>query len=190
MCLSPRTAITGSSLVLNMGAFGTIEQPLQMKSGQRVVGVQADQGREGWHRRGVARLELGERVAILRVDGRLERGVLQWFECAKWLATAAQQDISNWPSLKIAGSVGRRGADANAGAEMLVGGLKPRSRVDGVAVSGVVEETAAAKIADQRRFGVNADPRSAEWTPFSFHRSRNARPQMSRSWAHFMARLA
>src|SRR5947209_16038393 len=133
-----------------------------MKSGQRVVGVQADQRREGWHRRGIASLELGERVAILRVGGRVEVGVLQWFERAKRLATAAQQDIADRSPLKTASAVGSRGADANAGAEMLVGGLKPRSRVDGVTVSGVVEETAAAKIADQRRPGVNADPRSAE----------------------------
>src|SRR4051794_33852245 len=101
-----------------MGAFSTIEQSLQMKSGQRVVGVQADQRREGWHRRGVASLELGERVAILRVGGRLEPGVLQRFERAKRLATAAQQDIADWAPLKIAGAVGRRGAHANAGAKM------------------------------------------------------------------------
>src|SRR3954467_928738 len=103
-----------------------------MKSGQRVVGVRADQRREGWHCRGVASLELGECGAILRVGGRLESGVLQWLERAKRFATAAQQDLTDWPPLKIAGAVGRRGAYANAGAKMLVGGLKPRSSVDGV----------------------------------------------------------
>src|SRR6478672_4320717 len=101
-----------------------------MKSGQRVVGVQADQRRKGWHRRSVASLELGERFSISCGGGRLERGVLQRFERAKRLATAAEQDIADWPSLKITGAIGRRGANANAGAEMLVGGLEPRSSVD------------------------------------------------------------
>ena len=78
---------------------------------------------------------------------------------------AAQHDIADWPPAKIAGPVGRRGADANARSEMLVGGLKTRSRVDGVAVGRVVEETAAAEIADDRRPGMNADPRRAELRP-------------------------
>src|SRR6267142_2490570 len=70
--------------------------------------------------------------------------------------------VADRPSPKLFRGIGDRGADATAGAEKLVGGLKPRRGVDGVAIGGVIEEAAAAEIADPRRTGVNADAGCAE----------------------------
>lgn len=52
-------------------------------------------------------------------------------------------------------------ADANARAKLFVGGFESCCDIDGIAVGGVVEQTAAAGIADHRRAGVYPDARHA-----------------------------
>ncbi len=118
-----------------------VEQPPKVKTGQRVVGMRPDQGREGRHRRGVASFQLGEGFGILRGRRSIENRCGQRLERAQRLAAPAQHEIADRASLKFPGAVGDRGADADAGAEKLVGGLQPRRGVDGVAIGGVVEKT-------------------------------------------------
>src|SRR6185437_7475154 len=134
---------------LHADALGAIQQPPEMKARQRVVGMQSDQGGKSRHRRRVARLEFCKSFGILRGRLALEAFGRQRLEGAQRLAASAQHEITDRPALKPCDAVGDRGADANSGAEMLVGRLEPRRGVDGVAIGGVVEETAAAEIADQ-----------------------------------------
>src|SRR3954453_18052594 len=110
-----------------------------MKSGQRVVGMQTDQCSKGRHRRWVAGLKLGEGLDILSGGRRPEQDVLKRFKSPKRLGAPAQLNLANWSPLKISGGCGCRCADANAGAQILVGRLKPRCGIDGIAIGGVVE---------------------------------------------------
>src|SRR3979490_3199124 len=66
------------------------------------------------------------------------------------------------PPPELLGAFGDGGADADAGAEELVGALQPRRDVDGIAIGGVVEEAVAAEIANHGWTGVNADPGDPE----------------------------
>src|ERR1700676_1077503 len=158
MSASPSTDL----FQLHADAFAAVEQPLQVKAGQRVAGVQPDQRGERRHRPRVAGLQLGESLGILPDRGPLERRRPQWLVGPKRLAAPAQQQIADRPALEIRRAFGDAGADANARAEKLVGGLEPRRDVDGVAIGSVIEEAVAAEIADQRRAGVNADTGGAE----------------------------
>ena len=106
------------------------------------------------------------------------------------LAPPAQQEIANRPAAKLRRAFGNRRADANAGTEKLVGGLKPRRSIDGVAIGGVVEEAVATEVTYQRRAGMNSNAGCAEFTPLAFQRSRKASAQMSRLWAQAIARAA
>ena len=117
-----------------------------MKACQRVVGMRPDQGRKRRHRRRVPRLELGKSLGILRSRRALKTLRRQRLESAQRPAASAQYEITDRTAPKIRDTAGDRGADADAGAQMLVGGLEPCRGVDGVAVSRVVEETVAAEI--------------------------------------------
>src|SRR6202011_4274494 len=72
----------------------------------------------------------------------------------------------NRSAFEIFSSLGDRSADANAGAQKLVGGLKPGRGVDGIAIGGVIEEAAATEIADQRWACMNADAGCTETHAF------------------------
>src|SRR6266436_2604480 len=103
-----------------------------MKTGKRLVG---------------AGFELGEGLGILRRRRSLERRCRQRFVSAKRLAAPAQHQVADRPSPKLFGSIGDRGADANTGAEKLVGRLEPCCGVNGVTIGRVIEKTTAAEIA-------------------------------------------
>src|SRR4051794_38068666 len=124
--------------------------------------MRSDQRRKGGHRRRVTGFKLGEGFGILLGRGTSERGLRQRFVSAQRLTPPAQHQIADRPATKLFGAVGNGGADANAGAEKLVGGLEPCRGVDGVTIGGVVEEAAAAKIADQRGAGMDAKAGGAE----------------------------
>src|SRR3954452_763899 len=82
----------------------------------------------------------------------------QRLERAEGLSAPAQHEIADGPTPEVLGGICDGGADANAGAEELVGRLEPGSGVDGVSIAVVVEEAVAAEISHHRRAGVNADP--------------------------------
>src|SRR3984885_16310490 len=127
--------------------------------------MRSDQRRKRRHRRGVSGLKLGEGLAILRRRRSLECRLRQRLVSPQRLAAPAQQEIADRPAAKLLRAVSNRGADANARTEKLVGGLKPRRGVDGVAIRRIVEEATAAEIADQRRAGMNADAGDTEIHP-------------------------
>src|SRR5262249_60941010 len=58
--------------------------------------------------------------------------------------------------------VGEGGADADPRAELLVGCFEASGNVDSVAIGGVIEKPAAAKIADNGRAGMDANARRTE----------------------------
>src|SRR5207237_8827545 len=66
------------------------------------------------------------------------------------------------PATEILHGICETRACTNAGAKLLVGRFEPRRDVDGIAVSSVVEEPAAAEIPDDCRSGMH--PRSEEHT--------------------------
>src|ERR1700759_5130626 len=143
-------------------SLGAVEQSLEMEARERIVGMHADQSGEGRHRAGVFSLELGEGFGVLCRCQRRKGLVAQRLIGAKRLAAAPPHAVADRTTLEILRRLRNRLAGADAGAQLLVGGLQARGRVDGVAVGGVVEILVAAEIADQRRAGVHADTSHAE----------------------------
>ena len=97
----------------------------------------------------------------------LECRLSQQFVSPQRFAAPAQHQITDRPAAKLRRAIGDRGADANTRAEGLVGRFKPRRGVDGIAVRRVIEETPAAKIADDGRSAqvlvdVDGDDQEAE----------------------------
>ena len=134
-----------------------VEQSPQVILRERVRWGFADQGGEGGERGWIARLELRE-------GGGIGHGVAafallgpQWLEHAHGLGPTPEHEIADRAADKSFRALRGGGADADARAELLVDRLEARGRVDGVAVSCVVVEPAAAEIADNRGSGMNAD---------------------------------
>src|SRR3984957_3038316 len=157
--------VSALSFQLNAYAFSAIQQPPEVKAGECIAGMRSDQRRKRGHRRDVSGLELGEGLGILRRRRPPKCRLRQRLVSAQRLAAPAQQEIADRPAAKLLCAVSDRGADANARTEKLVGGLKPRRGVDGVAIRRIVEEATAAEIADQRRAGMNADAGDTEIHP-------------------------
>src|ERR1700722_2998886 len=153
------------SFQLNAHAFRAVQQPSKVKPGKCVAGMQAYQRRKGWHRCGVTGFELGEGLGILRRHRPPECRLRQRLVSPQRLAAPSQQEVADRPAVKLRCAVSDRGTDANACAKKLVGGLKSCRSIDGVAISGVVEETAAAEVTDQRRASVNANAGGTEIHP-------------------------
>jgi hypothetical protein len=150
------------SIQLHPDALGAIQQSLEVEARQRIVGVRPDKSGECRHGRGAARFELCKSLRILRHRRGLEGIRRERLIGTQRLAAATQDQIAQWPVLKVLRALGERGTDADPGPQKLVGSLQSRCGIDGVAVRGVVEEAAPAEIADQRGTGVNADAGDAE----------------------------
>src|ERR1700735_5236425 len=132
---------------LNTRTFSAVQQPSQVKDSKCIAGMRPDQRCKGRHGRAVSGFELGERLTILRRRRSVESRLRQRFVSPQRLAAPAQHQITDRPATKLLCAVSDRGSDANMCPKKLVGSLQPRRRVDGVAISGVVEETAAAEVA-------------------------------------------
>ena len=128
-----------------------IQQPLEVEARELIVRLLADMRCECGDCAGIAGLQLGKGLQIA-----LCRWVFVLFdpkrlEGTQRLGPAPQHQIADRSAAEVL-DLRREGcADANAGAELLVGGFQPRRDVDGVAIGGVVEEAAAAEIADNGR---------------------------------------
>src|SRR5579871_2039142 len=147
-----------------------VKQALQVILSERVVRALADQGGEGRERPWVAAFELLEGPEIGE-GGRGEAFALrQRLEGAGRLAAAPQHEVPDRPAEEPLRALCSYAADADARAQLFVDRLEPGSGVDRVAVGGVVEQPAAAKIAHDRRTGVDADAgcteRHAVLSPF------------------------
>src|ERR1700719_395933 len=129
-----------------------------MEAGELIVGVLADMRGESSHCTGVSGKELGEclQVALCR------RGLVSLtgkrLEGAQSLSSASQHQLAHRSAPKVPHLRRQECADANTGAELLVGNLQPCCDVDGVAVGRVIEEPATTEVADDRGPGMNADP--------------------------------
>ena len=100
---------------LHANALAAIEQPPQMKAGQRVIRMLPDKGCEGRHRRDVVGLQFGEGFGILLCRRRLEYSRRQWLVGTKRLTPPAQNEIADRPPAEIIRPIGHSRADANAG---------------------------------------------------------------------------
>ena len=148
-------------------------------------------GGKGGDRAGIVGFEFGEGIQVALVAGSVVLLGPQRLESAQRLGLAAQHQIADRPAAESLDLAGERRADADAGAELLVGGFQPRRDIDGVAIGGVIEEAAAAEIADDRRPGMDADPGDAERDcPSRCQRSRKPCAYSSRAEAQATARAA
>jgi hypothetical protein len=136
-----------------------------VEAGELIAGVLADMRCKCRQCCRIVRLQLckGFQIAVHRLIFVLL--IVDRFEGAQRLGPAAQHEVANRPTMKLLHFLGQGGADADAGAELLIGGLEPRGDVNGVAVSRLVEEPLAAEIGDQCRPGMRADPPDAKRDP-------------------------
>ena len=86
---------------MHTDALAAIEQPPQMKAGQRVIRMLPNKGCEGWHCRDVVGLQFGKGFGILLRRRRLEYRRQQWLVGAKRLTPPAQNEIADWPPAEI-----------------------------------------------------------------------------------------
>ena len=136
-----------------------------MKARELVGAAAADETGEGRDRAGVSGFHHGKR---LEVNTRPRLGIFrgrQRLQGTDRLRSTLQHEISDGAADEALGARRNIAADTDRRAELLVRRLETSSDVDGVAVSRVLEEAAAAEIADDRRSGVNADPRRSQGNP-------------------------
>src|ERR1700722_391875 len=108
--------------------------------------MRAHQRSKARHRLNFTCFELGKGLRILLRRRSMETRLRKRLKGPQRLAAPTQHKIADRPASKLLCAVSDRGADANMRSEKLVGSLQPRRRVDSVAISGVVEETAAAEV--------------------------------------------
>ena len=128
-----------------------------VESWKLIVSALANVRRERRDRAGIARFELGKRIQI---GLRFRIFVLsepKGLKDAQSLSLASQKKITNWPPTEVLHLGNEGSAHTNASAELLVGGFQPRRDIDGIPVRCVIEESAAAEIADDRRSGMSTD---------------------------------
>ena len=106
---------------------------------------------------GIARFQFGKCLQITLCRGIFVLFRPQRLEGTKGFRSAPQQKVSHRTAPEVLYLCREDCADANAGAELLVGCFQPRRNVDGVAIGCVVEEAAAPEIADDRRSCMNTD---------------------------------
>ena len=140
----------------------TVQQPLEVKAGKLIIGVLANMRCKGCHRAGIAGFQLGKRLQIT-----LRRGIFvllasKGLKSSQSFCPTPQNKVADRSAPEILHLRRERRADADAGAELLVGGFQSRRNVDGVAIGCVVEEATATEITDDRRPGMNTDPRDSQ----------------------------
>src|SRR3974390_3802858 len=79
-------------------------------------------------------------------------------ECSKRLSLASEHKIAHWPSFKIIDLGRKHCTHTNTGAELFVGFFQPRRYIDCIAIGRVVEESGAAKVANDGWPRMSADP--------------------------------
>src|SRR5674476_527040 len=135
-----------------------IQQPLEVKAGKLIISILTNMRCECRDCAGVARFQFGKGLQITLCRGIIALFRRQRFEGAQGLRPAPQQKVPHRTAPEVRYLCREDCADANAGAELFVGGFQPRRDIDGVAIGCVVEEAAATEIADDRRSGMNTDP--------------------------------
>src|SRR5215218_8920470 len=170
-------------------AGGAVQETLEVKARKLVAAAAADQTGEGRDRARVSGFHHGERFEVTACprlgifDGR------QRLQGTDRFRSTLQHEIADGAANKALSPCRNVAADADRRAELLVHRLETSSDVDGVAVGRVLEEAAAAEIADDRRSGVNADPRRAQGDPALVPEPTElARERVERERAHDRAR--
>src|SRR5450830_1883122 len=135
-----------------------IQQSLEVKAGKLIISALTNMRCECRDCAGVARFQFGKCLQKTLCRGIFVLFRPQRLEGAEGLRPAPQQKVPHRTTPEVLYLCREDCADANAGAELLVGGFQPRRDVDGIAIGCVVEETAATEIADDRRSCMNTDP--------------------------------
>ena len=136
-----------------------------MKARELVGAATAHEAGERRDRARVSGFHHGERLEVNTRSAARIFGGRQRLQGTDRFRSTLQQEISDGAADEALGSCGNIAADTDGRAELLVRRLQTSSDVDGVAISRVLEEAAAAEIADDRRSGVNTDPRRSQGNP-------------------------
>src|SRR4051812_7488242 len=121
---------------------------------------------EGRNCAGVVQFELGKGFEIALCRGIVVFINSERLESTKSVRPASQHQVTRRTASKIFYFFREDCADANAGAELFVGGLQPRCSVNCVAISSVVEEAAAPEISDDRRPCMDANTSDSQCDTF------------------------
>src|SRR4051812_34593055 len=146
-------------------AGGAVQETLEVKARKLVGAAAADQTGEGRDRAGVSGFHHGERLEVSACPGLGVFDGRQRLQGTDRLRSALQHEIADRAADEALSPCRNVAADADRRAELLVHRFETSSDVDGVAVSRVLEEAAAAEIAHDRRSGMNADPRRPQGNP-------------------------
>ena len=165
----------GTLFHLDAHAVRAIQQALEVEASRAAsLRMLSDVSGERGNGIRIAGFELGKRVQITLGHGVVVMLVPERFECPQRLGFAPQHEVADRASAEAFDLVGKSCAHADAGAKLLVCRFQPRRDIDGVAIGGVVEKSAAAEITYNRRSGMNADARGPKRNSLSWQRWRNA----------------
>jgi hypothetical protein len=135
----------------------TVQQPLEVKAGELIVGVFPNMSRKGGHRTGIARFQLGKGLKITLCRGIFVLLASKGLKSAQSFRPAPQNKVADRSAPEPFHPRRERRTDACAGAELLVGSFQSRRNVYGVAIGCVIEEATATEIADDRRPCMNTN---------------------------------
>ena len=153
-----------SSLLLHNDprAGRTVQQPLEVKAGELIIGVFPNMRCKTRHRTGIAGFQFGKRLKITLCRGVFVLLASEGLKSAQSLCPTPQNKVTSRSALEIFHPRRERRTDTYTGAELLVSSFQSRSNVYGVAIGRVVKEAAATEITDDRRPCMNADTRNSQ----------------------------
>src|SRR5262249_17380754 len=121
-----------------------------MEACEPVLGIFAHMRREARNRARIARFQFGKCLQIAFRGRMLVYIDRKRLERAQRLGFASEHQVTNRPTPEILSFRGEGRTDTNPGRQLFVCGLESCCHVDGVAIGGVIEESATTKIADDR----------------------------------------
>jgi hypothetical protein len=167
MDLRPAHAPAPWPLVHNdLRARRTIQQSLEMKAGELIIGVFPNMRCKGGHRAGIARFQLGKGLEITLCRGICVLLGPEGFESTQCLRLTPQNQVAHRSAPELFHPRRKRCADTYARAELLVGGFQSRRNVYGITVGCVVEEATTAETADDRRPCMSTNTSDSQCDPF------------------------
>jgi hypothetical protein len=128
-----------------------------VKAGELIISAFANMRCKGRHRTGIAGFQLGKRLEITLCRWIFVLRASKGLNCTQSLRPTPQNKVAHRSAPELFHLRRQCCTDTYAGAELLVGSFQPRRNVYGIAVGRVVEEAAAAEIADDRRPCMNTD---------------------------------
>ena len=142
----------------NPRAGRTVQQSLEVKAGELIIGVLSNMGCKGGHCTVIAGFQLGKRREIILSRRVFILLVPKGLKSTQSFRPPPQNKVPDRSASKIFRHRRQCGTDANAGAELFVGIFQSRRNIHGIAIGRVVEETTATKITDDRLPCMNTYP--------------------------------